>query len=264
MSIGKIFSKSIIVAAHPDDEVLWFSSILSKVDKVILCFLAVASKPTWTGGRHKSLNAYPLDNMLCLEIAESEVFEGADWERPVTTDYGLDITQNHLSDKIYRENFYTLKNRLRNHLQGCENVFTHNPWGEYGHVEHVQVYRAVKDLQKEMQFTLWFSNYVSNKSARLMGNAVPGIDTQIRLKTDKPLAKQISSIYKANNCWTWYDDYEWCDDEVFVRDSSTPSNEGRYGSILPLNLIKIGIYHGRHKSLTRLSKIFARLNNRLR
>jgi LmbE family N-acetylglucosaminyl deacetylase len=197
--------------------------------------------------------------MLCLEIAESGVFDGADWEQPLATEFGLGITQNRLSDITYRENFDTLKNKLREHLRGCENVFTHNPWGEYGHVEHVQVYRAVKALQNEMQFTIWFSNYVSNKSARLMANALPRIDTQIRLPTDKRLAEQIAGIYKANECWTWYDDYEWCDDEVFVRDSGAAADEERFGTLLPLNLIKIEIPSDKSERPSMVGRIIARL-----
>ncbi|MFC1771742.1 PIG-L family deacetylase [Pseudomonadota bacterium] len=248
-----MFSNSIIIAAHPDDEVLWFSSILSKVDEIVLCFLAVPSKPVWTEGRQKSLNAYPLNNVHCLELVESEVFEGVDWDRPVTTEFGLRITENRLSDKAYKENFHLLKTRLRDHIRGCDNVFTHNSWGEYGHVEHVQVYRAVKALQEEMQFNLWFSNYASNKSAFLMASQLPELTTQVTMQTNKPLAERIAEIYKRNDCWTWYDDYVWSDSEVFIKETVAPSDEARYGALLQINLIKIGIQPDQPSSLERLS-----------
>lgn len=234
----ELIENSIIIAAHPDDESLWFSSILSKVDKVILCFLPVVSNPTWTEGRRNSLSAYPLDNISCLGLAESEVFEGVDWGRPVKTKYGLRITENQLSDKVYRKNFDSLKSKLREHLKGYCNVFTHNPWGEYGHVEHVQVYRAVKALQKEMQFNLWFSNYASNKSANLMVSEFSEIvRDSMTLPTDKSLAKEIASTYKLKECWTWYDDYEWCDSETFINNTDTPPERWKYGTLVPINLI---------------------------
>ena len=103
-----VLEKSIIVAAHPDDENLWFSSVLSKVDSIILCFLPVASSPVWTEGRRKSLADYPLENITCLELEESEVFWGADWSHPVKTEYGLEITDNVLPDTLYRKNYYSL------------------------------------------------------------------------------------------------------------------------------------------------------------
>lgn len=236
-----VLDKSVIVAAHPDDENLWFSSVLSKVDKIVLCFLPVETKPAWTQGRRASLAEYPLENISCLELEESEVFFGADWDQPVRTEYGLKITENNCSDKSYRNNFEKLRNRLREILKGSENVFTHNPWGEYGHVEHVQVYRAVKSLQREMNFNLWFSNYVSNKSAILMAHEYPLIGPHLGIMhTNKPLAKSIAEIYKRNNCWTWYDDYEWCDEETFIKDIDSVEEKGRHGEMLPLNLIDIG------------------------
>jgi hypothetical protein len=236
----EMFEKSILVVAHPDDENLWFSSILSKVDKVILCFLPVESEPVWTEGRRKSLSAYPLDNVSCLELVESEVFYGASWEQPLTTEYGMKISNSRYSDKVYINNYNALKARLQEYLQGYRNVFTHNPWGEYGHVEHVQVYRSIKALQKGMQFNLWYSNYVSNKSAKLMIKELAGLDYRaVTLPTNKTLAADIANIYKRNKCWTWYDDYEWCDNETFIKDSDAESKNKRYGQLLPINYINI-------------------------
>lgn len=232
---------SVLVVAHPDDENLWFSSILSKVDKIVMCFLPVAACPKWTDGRRKSLSEYPLPNLHCLELKEGEVFGGVNWKRAVNADYGLMITENHLSDGVYKSNFEKLKTRLREQLHGCRNVFTHNPWGEYGHVEHVQVYRAVKALQDEMKFTLWFSNYASNKSADLMVRVLSEKKDpcSVTLKTDKLLAESIADIYKRNDCWTWYGDYEWCDNETFIRDTDTVTVDKKYGTLLPINLLAV-------------------------
>ena len=237
-----VLEKSIIVAAHPDDENLWFSSVLSKVDSIILCFLPVASSPVWTEGRRKSLADYPLENITCLELEESEVFWGADWSHPVKTEYGLEITDNVLPDTLYRKNYYSLVTQLRETLRGCENVFTHNPWGEYGHVEHVQVYRAVKSLQAELQFRLWYTGYVSNKSASLMAREYPTMGRNLgMMRTDKALAESIAGLYKKNECWTWYEDYEWCEYETFVLDIDNVEQKGQKGSVLSLNMIDVGI-----------------------
>ncbi|HEC27453.1 MAG TPA: hypothetical protein ENI67_08590 [Gammaproteobacteria bacterium] len=231
---------SVLVVAHPDDENLWFSSILSKVDKIVMCFLPVVNNPVWTDGRRKSLTEYPLSNLHCLELEEAGVFEGVNWEQAVNTDYGLRITENHLSDAVYKSNYDTLKTRLREQLQGYHNVFTHNPWGEYGHVEHVQVYRAVKALQDEMQFILWFSGYASNKSADLMVKVLSEkISCSVTLETDKLLAESIANIYKRNHCWTWYEDYKWCDVETFIKDTESNSIDKKYGVSLPINLLVI-------------------------
>ena len=59
ISTDTILAKSILVVAHPDDEVLWFSSILDKVDRIIICFLECESNSQWTIGRKKKLNGTP-------------------------------------------------------------------------------------------------------------------------------------------------------------------------------------------------------------
>jgi LmbE family N-acetylglucosaminyl deacetylase len=259
-----VLEKSIIVAAHPDDENLWFSSVLSKVDSIVLCFLPVVSRPAWTEGRRKSLAAYPLENITCLGLEESEVFWGADWNRPVKTEYGLEITENELPDSVYRNNFHLLVNRLREALRGYENVFTHNPWGEYGHVEHVQVYRAVKSLQPELQFRLWYTGYVSNKSVSLMAREYSTMGQNLgMMKTDKALAESIAGLYKKNECWSWYEDYEWCDHETFVLDIDDVEQKGQKGNVLSLNMIDVGVEPVmKHK--TRLQSLSLRIKRKMR
>ena len=235
-----MFENSVVVAAHPDDEVLWFSSALPYVDQLILCFLRVKAHPDWTTGRQKSIAEYPLDNMISLGLDESEVFYAVDWSQPVATDYGLLISRGPMSDAVYRKSFEILQEKLRKLLAGYRNVITHNPWGEYGHIEHVQVYRAIKSLQEELNFDIWYPNYCSNKSVMLMAMSLSQLDVVTQtLPTNKALAESIMNIYKKNNCWTWYDDHEWCDEETFIRDVAKDSTMSRYGSVYTLNMIKV-------------------------
>ncbi len=150
MDINKITEKSIVVAAHPDDEILWFSSIIDKVDNVVLCFMGHKSKPNWTIGRKKSLSEYPLKNIHNLGIDVAEVFGSIDWQNPIFTEYGVKITNNKVSGEKYKTNFSVLKKKLAYLLVDYHNVYTHNPWGEYGHEEHIQVFRVIEELQKEI------------------------------------------------------------------------------------------------------------------
>ena len=60
MSLKGLLENAVVVVAHPDDEVLWFSSILDKVDEVVICYLAINSKPQWTVGRQLSLAEHPV------------------------------------------------------------------------------------------------------------------------------------------------------------------------------------------------------------
>lgn len=237
-----MFEKSILVVAHPDDEILWFSSIVYDVDAVIICFLDVPSNPAWTEGRHKSIPELPIESLSCLGLDESEAFNGADWRNPVISKQGLEISNNVNRNRLenYKNNYKELLARLKPLLSDYKNVFTHNPWGEYGHEEHVQVYRAVKYLQGGMHFNLWFSNYCSNKSFSLMQKYINGFDSNYKIKkTNKELAEDCMHIYKNNDCWTWYDDYQWFNEEYYMLDAHLTAKMHEYGHLFPLNMLKI-------------------------
>jgi hypothetical protein len=234
-----MFENSIIITAHPDDEILWFSSILEKVNEVAICFLDCRSKPNLSIGRQKSLLAHPIKNISCFSIDESETFNSANWHDPLITQFGIEISDKNISDKKYRGNYYKLKQHLKDKLIGYHNVFTHNPWGEYGHEEHVQVYRVVKEVQKEMRYDLWFSNYCSNSSFKLMLSYISGFDSEyVTLGTNKNLSSTVKELYKKNGCWTWYDDWEWFNEESFMKDRDYTDGIKTYGHVFPLNMIK--------------------------
>ena len=167
-----MFVKSILIVAHPDDEVLWFSSALDKVDKVVICFLECRSRPDWSIGRKKSLAQHPIKNLTCFDLEESEVFNGCDWNNPVISRYGVEIRGRGDSERRYKSNYCKLIDLVERKLDNCQNVIVHNPWGECGNEEHIQVYRVVKALQDKMAFNIWFPGYFSNKSIKLMSRYV--------------------------------------------------------------------------------------------
>jgi LmbE family N-acetylglucosaminyl deacetylase len=240
--------KSIIVAAHPDDEILWFSSIIERVDEIVVCFLDVDSMPEWSKGRRESMSAYPLPNTSWLGITESEVFDGANWPTPSAAEYGLRIVKRKGSLTRYQHNFEALKTQLRDKLAGFSNVYTHNPWGEYGHEEHVQVYSVVKDLQATMRFNMWHSNYFSNKSALYMNSHLcrASLDNY-RLPTNKTIASTIMELYKRHNCWTWYNDYDWPDNECFILDEKSRTSNKSFGQTVDLNFIRIWVAQNKRR-----------------
>ena len=246
--MDNLLKKAAIVVAHPDDEALWFSSILDKVDRTIMCFLKCESRPDWTIGRIKSLKEYPLQNISCLSLDESEVFSDANFRDPVVTQYGIEIADKQISDEKYIENYYKLKKELKTRLLDFENVFTHNPWGEYGNEEHVQLYRVMRNLKDETGFNLWFSNYSSNKSYKLMLKHISNAKLEyVTLKTNIALSDNIKEIYKSNGCWTWYDDWKWFDEESFIKDNQLLNGKSNYGHMFPLNLINVEITNNQKK-----------------
>lgn len=236
-----------LVVAHPDDEILWFSSIVDKVGLLIVCFTEVPSRRDWTEGRQLAEKHFPLSNTVFLGLTESETFNGANWSAPVETDYGLEVTARPdtlpgFNAQRYHDNFDLLVRELRVRLGAYSTVFTHNPWGEYGHEEHVQVYRAVEALQPTFGFDLRYSNYCSDRSYHLMLRHVSGFTSDYQTaRTNPALAKQIEQIYRDAGCWTWpYDDYTWFTHECFASHNQQPSLLRDVGHTFPLNFVKIG------------------------
>ena len=159
-----MFEDSVLIVAHPDDDILWLSSVIDKVEKIVFCFNEEPAKPELGIARKKTIAEYPLSNVSTLDIAEPQSFDKADWNEPVTTEYGLKLSKCQESDARYKATYEKLVSSVRNLVADRTNVFTHNPWGEYGNEDHVLVYQALKTLQVEFHYTLWFSNYCSNPS----------------------------------------------------------------------------------------------------
>jgi hypothetical protein len=245
INLREITDCSALVVAHPDDEVLWFSSILEDVGNILVCFLDVSSRPDWSAGRRESLRTYPLKGVISLGLTESEVFNGAAWPDPAPSEFGLNVARRTgtlpgYSFETYKSNFERLKAELRLKLTGIRNVITHNPWGEYGHEEHVQVFRAVDALRVELDFRVWFSNYFSSRSYGLMLRYLAEFDGVYQvLKTRPELGKRVQEIYSRNNCWTWFLDYQWPESEGFLLWEGDGLNTSKAGAVFPMNAVRI-------------------------
>ena len=272
ITLREITDSSALVVAHPDDEVLWFSSVLEDVESILVCYLDVSSRPDWSAGRRESLRTYPRAGVISLGLTESEVFNGAAWPDPVPSEFGLYVSHKPgslqgYSFETYKSNFERLKTELRHKLSGIRNVITHNPWGEYGHEEHVQVFRAIDALRAELGFRIWFSNYFSNKSYGLMLRYVTGFDDGYRaLKTKSKLGKRLQALYTRNGCWTWFSDYQWPESEVFMLWEGNGPKTLRAGAVFPMNAVRIEYSPTRNSAQSwraSVGRIWKRLGSRM-
>ena len=183
---------------------------------------------------------YPQSNVASLNIAESGAFNQMDWDKPEITDYGAKLKQNNRFARNYKNNFYQLREMLMEILKDYNQVITHNPWGEYGHEEHVQIYQAIKSIQPKLDFDILFSSYFSNKSFNLLSMYLNRLCVDpVKNPIDKNLTDSIKLLYEKNHCWTWYKDWKWEDEDTLIRDVDADYERGISGSRLPLTLIKV-------------------------
>jgi LmbE family N-acetylglucosaminyl deacetylase len=213
-------ARSVLVMAHPDDEALWASSVLARVGRVLFAYEALPHRPDITEGRRAALARFPRP-VESLRLAETAAFGAAAWPEPVETPEGLEVaagpgTMKGFDPAAYRAGFAELRDRLRPALAGARTVITHAPWGEYGHEDHVQLCRAVEALREELGFALWVPAYVSARSAALMARNLGRLGAPTPpMPTDRALAAELEALYRATGCWTWLDDYQWPETEVF-------------------------------------------------
>jgi LmbE family N-acetylglucosaminyl deacetylase len=211
-----------VVVAHPDDECLWLSSVLGSADRTVFCFGDPFERPKMAASRRAAVAALPLPGLVDLALPESGGGFAVDWTAPRLTQTGIALTDPAARIR-YDVNFPRLVDTLRPALAGCTDVHTHNPWGEYGHAEHIQVYRAVAALQAELGFTIWFSNYVGPASwplARLVGQQPCVVAHRRAVQPDEALARKLRRIYRDHGAWTWTRWHRWpAEEALYARPS---------------------------------------------
>jgi hypothetical protein len=93
---------------------------------------------------------------------------------------------------------------------------SHNPWGEYGHEEHIQVWCAVSRLAEKHGRSVWvwdgFSNEVLEQSGmrtRLDHYTPLSADLRSReMDVDERLYGELRRLYQKHGAWTRGHDYE--------------------------------------------------------
>jgi LmbE family N-acetylglucosaminyl deacetylase len=261
-----MLANSVIIVCHPDDEVLWFGSILGRVDRVIIAYEDYFAKPGLGAARAAVLRDFPRP-VESLRLPEAGTYGLADWNNPRLNDVGIafrpatrgirelkrramslagnvlgpvaPVAERCASDR-YAANHAALLEALRPRLSAGMNVFTHNPWGEYGHEDHIQMFRVLDRLRREIGFTLWMSNYCTERSFALAKTYFQLTPSRpVRLPVDHALCDTVADIYKRHDCWTWADDWCWFEDEYFLEAPLSPAEGGAQRHLFPMNMFTI-------------------------
>jgi LmbE family N-acetylglucosaminyl deacetylase len=229
-------NRACVVVAHPDDEVLWFSSVLGRVGRVLLSFEDCAEYPDFGPARRAVMDDYPLPNVESLRLPEPCSVHLVDWLTAEPDEFGVRLNAAHVTDEQrerYRRSFHALRQALAPRLQGVGAVFTHNPWGEYGHPDHVQLSRVVESLSTEHGFRVFYSGYIAYRTMPLAARHLPQLGSWFELPVQPSVAEPIEALYKQHGAWTWPDDHQRFSAEVFLERADAP----RPGSGFRLNCI---------------------------
>lgn len=209
---------ALVVVAHPDDETLWLQPWLSEDSVVLVAFPNHPRDPSVTAARETIRQGFPLGRMEFLPLQSLDVLGRSDWRRRRPTSYGVSLDAGCPSSlrEQYVANHAALCELLAERITPGSLVYTHNPWGEYGHEEHVQVCRAVLDVGAAAGASVWAwdglqSVELLRSSMRLRADyyeaAIAGLPTVTRA-TDRATFRQLKDLYQRSSAWTWRSDYE--------------------------------------------------------
>jgi LmbE family N-acetylglucosaminyl deacetylase len=199
-----------IVVAHPDDEVLWFSSLTAKVERIVMCYGSNPNATERGEQRRNVVQSYPIRTVQFLDLMEPGL-----WRGRALGSVEEELARSAQEDPMLRNN---LVDRLSGILQGVATVFVHSPWGEYGHDDHRRLYSAVNALRQQLGFTVYVPTYVERRALNLMVATLDeGISDTLSFPVDRAEIDPIVRLYQSNDCWTWSGNWAWPKEEHFLR-----------------------------------------------
>lgn len=206
----------LVVIPHQDDEPIFFLPLLEKAD-VILMAAYPASDEYWRIIKQMPYNLR--DKWVPLQGMAPH-----DWAKEVAHNIAL-------RKKIVTDEF--LKEKLRPFIQATDMVFTSNPWGDYGNLQHQQIFRVVEELVKEYKKDLYCWNGAINvHTFAIRTHYLSGPTSSIRMYPDIEKYEEIMNLYLEaeekmvlqdsdtswnNVLWTWSTDYRPPKSLVFYR-----------------------------------------------
>jgi LmbE family N-acetylglucosaminyl deacetylase len=202
--------KAAIVVAHPDDEVLWFSSLTAKVERIVMCYGPNPKVTERAEQRRNVVRTYPIRTVQFLDLPEPGLWRGRT----------LGSVQEELARSAQEDPMYynLVIDRLAAALQGMSTVFVHNPWGEYGHDDHRRLYAVVNALRHQVNFSVYVPSYVERRALGLMAATLEeGISDTQTFPVDRTEIDPIVELYRSNCCWTWSTKWGWPKEEHFFR-----------------------------------------------
>ena len=187
-------AKALMVVSHPDDELIFGASIL--LDKSIEKKILVCSSDENNLARRWCAHRKEAFFEVCdaVGVRDKKVL-------PFDSEFSKSNHRTGLRSDILEE----ISNNVKLMSEGCDFIFTHNMFGEYGHLDHIATWEAVvrstdlpvvtTDALIKLDWTPF--GEVNANAAAYMGKI------QCTRDIDPIEYKKLEDVYRKHRVWTW-------------------------------------------------------------
>ncbi len=135
-----------MIVAHPDDEAIFFGDwLIENANRpIVVCLTCSMDYDIWHKARHET-RYYEFQN--CIKRAGVKYFECLGMETPTLDPFEHKSDYKNILKRISWETDW-------------QQIVTHNQYGEYGHIQHMEVHDIVKDVFPENRVFV----YVNSKT----------------------------------------------------------------------------------------------------
>jgi len=177
-------SEALIIVAHPDDETIWMGGMILRNNNWKWTIISLC--------RANDLDRKPKFDRVCGIYNANGFISDLDDEvlHPIRLNEIVDRIKNLISKKNYKF------------------IFTHGENGEYGHIRHIEVHKAVEEMVNNKELIgekVYYFNYKKGKNvpypSLIAPEPIEDADFVLKL-TDKELESKkeiIRSIYGYPN-----------------------------------------------------------------
>jgi len=185
----------LIFSGHPDDEILWFWPVLQGANHEVAVLAACRNAHKGAGPE------WALKNVCAVNWAEY---------------LGCVLEHNQFYRQPTRYIAPTLMDvvvQLRTAIQRAidtfkpDAIFTHNPWGEYGHGDH----RLCFEIASRFELPLLLTDMCQPNRCHPSADVIPAFYRRVfaedevvqAARLDEAWYEKMKGIYEKSNAWTW-------------------------------------------------------------